>query len=157
MNKPITKEKISFSFSLQRANLLTLPTGKVYWARFLVRMPCGGKLHINPEHCRGSIKIDEWMNKGMKTKTLKWSQTMLILSPFDKKKTHVFDTFSNIDIITHKRNLPSDIVSKNLGKAIMKKNHFIRMTPFSVITSTIMSFKIFYKNPWVCIFCLRKV
>lgn len=100
--------------------------------------------------------MNGWM-KEWKQKLWNGAKQCSFCLPLTKKKTHVFDTFSNIDIITHKRNLPSDIVSKNLGKAIMKKNHFIRMTPFSVITSTIMSFKIFYKNPWVCIFCLRKV
>lgn len=99
--------------------------------------------------------MNGWM-KEWKQKLWNGAKQCSFCLPLTKKK-HVFDTFSNIDIITHKWNLPSDIVSKNLGKAIMKKNHFIRMTPFSVITSTIMSFKIFYKNPWVCIFCLRKV
>lgn len=73
-------------------------------AGLLERMPCGGKLPIKLVHFRDSKKANEWMNEGMKTKTLKCSQTVLIVSLFGKKKKKIIFLikFLPLDIIIQK-------------------------------------------------------
>ena len=58
----------------------------------------GGRLAVSSPS-RDSRKVNEWMNEGMKTKTLKCSQSHnALLSPFGKKYKFLIN-FLSLDIV----------------------------------------------------------
>ena len=71
----------------------------MYWAGFPGRMLSRENPPINPVLCKDSRKVNEWMNEGMKTKTLKLSQShTALLSPFGKNYKFLIN-FLSLDIL----------------------------------------------------------